>query len=125
MNASELSEQIRQHVEAGEWSQAMSIVADAWNEASEFGTVICDSPEYPGLWVRFKTRGSPFALRRQWADADDQGVVEIMLRYVTAWNLIDVDGKPIELPTNGDRDPSLLNNLDEMLIVWLIRRFVR
>ena len=39
-------------------------------------------------------------------------------------NMPDVDGKPIELPLGGERDAALLDNLDEMLIVWLIQRFV-
>ena len=126
MNASELSEQIRQSVEAGEWAQAMASLAGAWNEASEFGTVACNLPDYPGVWVRFATRGYPFSLRRTWEEASgDAAVLSIILPRITVWNVADVDGQTIPLPQNGERPTALLDNVDDAVVIWMIRAFWR
>ena len=123
MSASELSEQIRERVEAGEWAQAMMSLAEAWNDASEFGTVACGLPDYPDVWVRFATHGYPFSLRRQWSEAnDDSSVVSIILPRVVSWSICDVSGNPVPLP-DGERTVSLIDNVDEALVVWLSRAF--
>jgi len=119
-----LSEHIRQQVEAGEWAQAMASLADAWNDASEFGMVACGLPDYPGVWVRFVTRGYPFSLRRQWEEAKDSAVLSIILPRITDWNMLDVDGNPLPLPPN-ERPPTLLDNVDDAVVIWLIRAFWR
>jgi len=126
MNASELSEQIRQQVEAGEWPQAMASLAGAWNEASEFGTVTCSLPDYPGVWVRFATRGYPFSLRRAWEEAKgDDAVLSIILPRILAWSVVDVDGLPLPLPPDGERPTTLLDNIDDAVVIWMIRAFWR
>ena len=125
MDASELSEQIRQSIESGEWSLALSALAGAWGEVSEFGTVYCHLPDYPGVWVRFATRGYPFRLRREWESAStDAALIGIILPRVTAWNMPDVDGNPIPLPS-GERGIEILNDADDSLVVWLLRAFWR
>ena len=126
MDASELSEQIRQSIESGEWSLALSALAGAWGEVSEFGTVYCHLPDYPGVWVRFATRGYPFSLRRTWDEVKgDDAVLSIILPRVTAGNMLDVDGNPISLPPDGERPTTLLDNIDDTVVIWLIRAFWR
>jgi len=128
MNASELSEQVRQNVEAGEWARAMTAVAEAWRDASEFGTVTCGLPEYADVWVRFRTSGYPFSLRKQWEQANDEGALDLILPRVVAWNLRDVDGLSVDLP-EGERQHALqertlvFDNVDDALVVWMIRAF--
>src|SRR3990170_2031149 len=118
MNASELSEQIRQQIESGEWAQAMASLAGAWNDASEFGTVACNLPDYPGVWVRFTTRGYPFSLRRAWDEVKgDDAVLSIILPRIAEWSIVDIDGKPIHLPLDGDRPTTLLDNIDDTVVI--------
>src|SRR3990167_692448 len=104
MSATELAERIQQNVEAGQWAQAMATLADAWKDASDFGVVPCGLPDYADVWVRFKTSGYPFALRRQWEQAnDDQAIYGLVLPRIVAWNVRDVDGNPVELPAEEGR----------------------
>ncbi len=128
MDATELSERIKQHLDAGEWAKAMAELAEAWKAASEFGVMVCDRPEYPGVWVKFQTSGYPFGLRRQWDDLKtDVEALGVILPRVVDWNVTDLAGTPV--PLNGDReaarDAALLDNVDDGLVVWLIHAFTR
>ena len=120
MNASELSEQIARHVEAGEWPQAMSALVEAWNESAEFGVVRMAGPF--DVWVRFKTTGYPFRMRREWdAAKTDEATLAIVLPRVVEWNIKDADGKAV--PVDLSRGAALLDNVEEPIVVWLIQRF--
>ena len=90
----------------------------------EFGRAVCDRPEYAGVWVQFKTTGYPRKLRREWDAANADATLAIVLRYVIAWNVRDVDGADVALP-DGERPAALMDNVDEAVIVWLIRAFAR
>lgn len=94
------------------------------SEEKEFGKVDCDLSEYPGVWVKFKTRGYPFKLRQQWRDAkDDAEIASITLRYIEAWGLVDIDGKDVPLPATKDRPYDLLADVEDALVVWMVREF--
>lgn len=123
MEISELSGQIAEYLKAGEYARAHYELLTAWNEASEFGRVNCEVPEYSGAWVKFKTRGYPFGLRKQWDESSDNiWLIETILKYVDEWSLTDFNGQPIELP-DGARPAALLDNLEDAVMVWLIGAF--
>ncbi len=119
-----LAGQIAGHVEAKEWREAAAAVARAWDEASAFGLRHCPLPGYTDVWVQFKTSGYPFSLRRKWDEAKtDTATLAIILPYVVAWNLTDVDGHPVELPPAGERSIQTVENIEDGLLMWLIREF--
>lgn len=122
MTASELSEQIREHVERGEFSQAVALLMTEWKAASDFGVAHCDLPEYPGIWVRFKTSGYPFRLRREWDAADANEALALLVPHLDDWNVMDVDGQVVHL--DGERGAALFDDVDDGLVWWLMRTFV-
>ncbi len=82
------------------------------------------NPEYPDVWVQFKTSGYPFSLNRTLDKSKDPlFTMQTVLSYVIAWNMTDIDGKAIELPMNGARGPEILDNVDEALTTWIIKAF--
>lgn len=95
------------------------------SELSEhpFGHKACDVPGHESVWVRFKTSGYPRKLRREWdATSDADGTWAIVMRYVTDWHLVDVDGAPVELPA-GERPVTLVDNVEDAVVSWLMRAF--
>lgn len=78
-----------------------------------------------GAWVRFRTSGYPRKLRREWDAASPDESAVILLRYVEAWSVVDVDGQPVELPAAGGRTAALLDNVEDALVMWLVRSFLR
>ena len=122
--ATELSEQIKEHLDAGEFSEAAAAVARAWDDHSEFGMRHCPLPGWTDVWVQFKTSGYPFKLRRAWDEAKtDEATLAVILPYITAWNLTDVDGQPVELPPVAERTVGLVETIEDALLMWLIREF--
>ena len=122
--ATEMSELIKQHVAAGEYSEAAAAVARAWNESGTFGVRHCPLPDFTEVWVQFKTSGYPFGLRRKWDEAKtDAATLDVLLPYVVAWNMADVDGQPVELPPVGARTIETVSNIEDALLMWLIREF--
>jgi len=95
--------------------------ASELSEREAFGRKMCDVPEYPDVWVQFKTTGYPFKLRRQWeALNSDQSILsEIILPRITEWNFVDIGGAPVGLSS----DLSCLDDVDDSLVAWLIRAF--
>ena len=95
-------------------------------EAEEFGRKTCDVPGFEHVWVRFATRGYPRKLRREWDEADADGVQRIVLRYIQEWNVPDVAGAPVPLPAAPAEHPSsLLDDVEDAVVVWLVRAFQR
>jgi len=119
-----LAGQIAEHVEAKEWREAAAAVARAWDEASPFGVRHCPLPGYTDVWVKFKTSGYPFSLRRKWDEAKtDTATLGLILPYVVEWNLTDVDGQAVDLPAAGERSIETVANIEDALLMWLIREF--
>ena len=80
----------------------------------------CTLLGYEDCWVRFKTSGYPRKLRKQWdAEKDPDKVLGIVLSYVEAWHVKDIEGATIALSS----DVAALDNAEDALIVWLIRTF--
>lgn len=80
--------------------------------------------EYPDVWVEFKQSGYPFKLSRTLDKSKDATeTIRIILGYVTAWNMTDVDGAMVELPDRGGRTPEILDNVDEALTTWFVKAF--
>jgi hypothetical protein len=122
--ATEMSEQIVEHLKAGEYSEAAAAVVRAWNEHSTFGVRHCPLPGLTDLWVKFKTSGYPFKLRKQWdAAKTDTATLAVLLPYIVEWNLIDVDGQPVALPDVAERTVETVANIEDALLMWLIREF--
>jgi len=95
-------------------------------DQEEFGRKVCDVPGFEETWVRFATRGYPRKLRREWDEADADKVQCIVLRYVTAWNVPDVAGVAIPLPdAPAERPATLLDEVEDSVVVWLVRSFQR
>ncbi len=122
MTASELSEQIKNHLEAGEYAQANALLMIEWRQRSEFGVARCNLPEYSEVWVRFKTSGYPFSLRREWEAADEEETFRIMAAHVEDWNLPDLSGGVVAL--DGDLSKTILDQVEESLLWWMVREFV-
>ena len=111
---------------AGNYRGAMESIAAQWIGRSPVGTVYCTLPDFPGTWVRFATRGYPFALRRLWAETkDDRTTMEaIILPRVEAWNFVSAtNGLSLPLPPKEQRPLECLDDLDDPLLVWLINAF--
>jgi len=122
--ATEMSEQVAQHLDAGEFSQAVESIMAAWNERDEFGTRHCPLPGYTDRWVKFKTRGYPFSLRKRWDDAKtDTAIFGLILPYVVDWNLVDVDGQSVPVPTNSVDYLADIGNIEDAVLMWLVREF--
>ena len=123
--ASELSEQIIQAVSDKEWSKVLRLTDEARREQLGDGRRHCTQPEYPEVWVKFRDRGYPFSLRKDYDEAPltDMQAIVIVLGYVEEWMLSDMAGQPVLLPANGARKPELLGNVDEMIVAWIIREF--
>ena len=86
-----------------------------------FNRKACEVEGFESLWVEFKTSGYPRKLRKEWDEAESDGVLSIILRYVKDWNLAGIDGKSITLTL--ERPASLLDEVEDAVVVWLIRAF--
>lgn len=96
-------------------------------------------PDLPAVRVKFKTRGYPFRLRREWQEATDAKTLDIVLRYVEEWTLPDMDGVPLPLPPVDERkapvmmvnkvpvllSPPVFDRVEDAIVVWLIRTFAQ
>jgi hypothetical protein len=99
----------------------------------------CDRPDYKGAWIEFRDDRWRYGDRNKILNSvSDQDTLEIILGYVTAWNLTDVDGKKVKFePTvtvtgtvgEGDDEKGfertepnlgLFDDLDEQFISWII-----
>jgi len=91
-----------------------------------------DKPDYEGVWVEFRDRGWRFKDRRRILSSfNDLETLEVVLGYITGWNMLDVDMKKVPFkPTatigKGDETKeapnlALFDDLDDVLIVpWVI-----
>lgn len=120
----ELSDQVAAAVNEGQYSEAVGLVVRAWNAKSEFGLRHCPEPDHSGVWVRFYTTGYPFSMRKKWDAAKTASeTLELVLPHIADWNVTDLNGKPVVLPANGDRPVELVDNVEDSLLMWLIRDF--
>jgi len=118
-----------------------------------FGYKTCDIESFP-FWVQFKTAGYPRKLRREWDSAGAEETIAIVLRYVEAWSITDLDGAPVDLVlaraqsldrantstransvdlpiaerNKAKRElaalPDPLGNVEDGVVTWLVRAFV-
>jgi hypothetical protein len=86
-----------------------------------FGHKVCDVPTYEHVWVDFKQNGYPRKLRREWDAADADETLRIVLRYVVAWSVTDLDGQAVENTSDG----ACLDNVEDAVVAWLVRAFVK
>ena len=89
-------------------------------EADKFGLKRCDVEGYEHVWVELKTRGYPRKLRKEWDGADSNATLGIVLRYIAAWNMTDVEGAAVE----NTQDWTCLENVEDAVATWLVRVFV-
>ena len=101
------------------------MTADAMAQPEEaFGLYRCDIPEYPAVWVRFKTTGYPFKLRRQFDDSkNDRETMLLVLPRVEAWSVVDAEGVVMPPPDECIAQPDRLDDIEEALLYWLVRVF--
>lgn len=95
-------------------------------DAGDFGKKACIVPGYEDCWVQFKTTGYPRKLRDEWDGAigrPDSAAADIrwgiVLRYVEAWQLRDVDGESVALPPLAERTRAVLDNVEDAIVVNL------
>lgn len=101
----------------------MAQLAEQTGAAQPFGRYVCDMPHWKNVWVQFKTYGYQFKLRQQWFDAQtDRAVLDLLLPHVQEWNMLTVTCYPIDLPDSG-RTSDMLDDVDEAVVLWLIRTF--
>ena len=81
----------------------------------------CSVEGYTECWIDYREDKWIFKDRNEILNAtSDLRTMEIILSYVEAWNLIDVNGKAVKLPEKK-RKVSLFDYLDDQLIIpWLI-----
>ncbi len=127
MSADALAQQIKDHLDKGEWSEASRLLLDEWNAASDFGMYHFDLPGYPPAWVKFKLTGYPFKLRRQWAEllaaSDFEGLARLIVPHVAEWNLQRADGQAMPAPAECAAQPETLSELEDAVLFWLERVF--
>ena len=89
-----------------------------------FGTKTCDVVGYEACYVTFATRGYPRRLRKEWDETTGaDGTWAIVMRYVTAWKIIDLAGADVPLP-DGERPLTLVDNVEDAVVTWITRAFV-
>ncbi len=126
---------------------------NAMADTLPFNHKACDIAGYETLWVRFETRGYPKRLRREWDSAGPCATLEIITRYVEAWQVIDLYGTALEFSNvrqnavkraevekrandlslkagerakakkELDEMPDALGDIEDAVLVWLIRTF--
>jgi len=91
-----------------------------------------EEPDYEGVWIEFRDQGWRFKDRRLVLSSfDDLETLRIILGYITAWHMLDVDKKKVPFkPTTtvgeGDDAKEVLNlalfdDLDDKVIIpWVI-----
>ena len=82
----------------------------------------CTAEGYTECWIRYREDKWIFKDRNDILNStSDLNTMEIILSYVEAWSLVDVDGNEVKLPTKKKRDISLFDYLDDQLIIpWII-----
>ncbi len=118
-----------------------------------FNHKACTVPGYEDCWVRFKTSGYPKRLRREWDSAGSNLTLEIITRYIEAWQMRDLQASLLEFAdvrsnaieraemekraddmtlTAAERTkarkkldglPDALGDVEDAVIIWLIRTF--
>lgn len=80
----------------------------------------CPHEEWKEVWIDYRDKRWPFGDRHKVTSAtNDVAALEIILGYIEAWNMIDVDGKSVEL--DKEKGVELFYNLDDGgIIVWII-----
>ena len=92
------------------------------NTKTEYNLRVCPAPGLESVWVKFATRGYARKLRREWDAAKPDQMLEIVLRFVEAWSLTDINGAPIPLPAHP-RAADVLDDCEDALVIWLLREF--
>ena len=78
----------------------------------------CTAPGYEECWIEYREESWPFKDRRRiLSSVSDIETLEIILGYITAWNLKDVDGKEVPFVPSID---SLDNVDDTRLVSWIV-----
>lgn len=90
------------------------------SETHPFGHKVCDVPTYEHVWAQFKTSGYPRKLRREFDAANADEMQRIVLRYVAAWHVTDLDGAAVA----NTGEPECLDNVEDAVAAWLTRTFI-
>jgi hypothetical protein len=78
--------------------------------------VECDIAGQESRWVEFRSDRWPFKDRRRVLESFQVEALEVILSYITAWDLIDVDGAVV-----GAVSLAALDNVDDLIVDWLVR----
>lgn len=71
------------------------------------------------VWVEFREDRWTFGDRRKISESfSDSVTMGIILGYVDAWNVKDINGKDIEL--GKERGIEVLDNVEDDIVVWLV-----
>ena len=82
----------------------------------------CSVEGYTECWIEYREDKWIFKDRNEILNStSDLNTMEIILSYIEAWNLTDVNGSEVVLPTKKKRKVSLFDYLDDQLIIpWII-----
>jgi hypothetical protein len=80
----------------------------------------CPHEEWKEVWIDYRDKRWPFGDRHKMTNVtSDVDGLEIVLGYIEAWNMIDVDGESVEL--DKEKGMELFFNLDDShIITWII-----
>lgn len=121
---SDQSIQIAQMITEHDYSGALKMLSELWNAHGEFGLRHCTVAGFEQLWVKYQITGYPFSLRRKWDEAKtDRATLELLLPHVAEWNLTTLDGQALELPDVAERKVELVDNVEDQVLMWMIRDF--
>jgi len=82
--------------------------------------ITCDLPDHGSLWAEFRGDKWTFGDRRAVNESvSDLDWLAVVLGYVTAWNLTDVDGASVEPKT------SAIDRVEDDLIAWLLSAWLK
>jgi hypothetical protein len=80
--------------------------------------VDCDLEGHKDLWVEFREDRWTFGDRRKVSESfSDSLALTIILGYVEAWHLLDVNGKEVEFV----KELEGLDDMDDRVVVWIVR----
>ncbi len=94
------------------------------SDDQDFSKVVCDVPGFETAWVKFKTSGYPFSLRKRWDAASTDEAVGIIAEYIVDGEFPNASGGVLSLNGKDNaRRIEVLDKSEDAVVAWLIRTF--
>jgi hypothetical protein len=79
----------------------------------------CELGGFEKNWVEFRDHGWPFKDRRAMMEGQSDLVsLEVILGYITGWNMVTAQGKQVEFDAKAG--VNIYDDMDDILVNWVI-----